>query len=134
MQTTQEKIKGISDCLASWDAELQWLRKHGTTVEAIHANYHLITVGWLQFADCNREDTVKLLTTFPGKWSKSASSKDMYYTLYLDPPLYDTIRQIQVKGTPPPSCRIVEELIDIPARQEMRQRIVCDHGELDAAE
>lgn len=34
---------------------------------------------------------------------------------------------------PPPSCKIVEEEVDVPARKEKRRRIVCPKGELAKA-
>lgn len=43
------------------------------------------------------------------------------------PSQYQQKLTISVVGTtPPPSCKIVEEEVEIPSRKEMRKRVICD--------
>jgi hypothetical protein len=42
------------------------------------------------------------------------------------------IRLLANYAKPPPSCQIIEEEVDVPARKEMRKRIVCPEPNEDA--
>lgn len=101
-----------------------------------------------------REQMLKFLLIFGGEWKKEVNdyNKDrMDYVQEIPHPLrdqtQDTIRDEENEGQmvenkfqrkfsfivsqvePPPSCKIVEEEVDVPARKEMRKRIVCNEEE-----
>ena len=67
------------------------------------------------------DEIIKVIQIFPGKWDKELNGARINYIN----------REAKVRcyaGEPPPSCRLVEEEIEIPpqpARKEKRFRLVC---------
>jgi hypothetical protein len=75
-----------------------------------------------------REQVMSVIQAFPGKWEKSPGYGEVPtidYTLSGCP----SIRLWH--APPPPTCKIVEEDVEIPAqpaRVEKRKRLVCGEG------
>jgi hypothetical protein len=103
-----------SDCQRRWQEATEWLLRNETTLLAAFPDEFLkeisISCGSITFYKPSREDTVKLIKMFPGKWKKSNSYTDdpaIDYTIQLTPNL--TLRAAWVN--PPAACKIVEESI-----------------------
>lgn len=68
---------------------------------------------------CKHEDTLAVIRYFGGKWSKTYENERVHYQR-------DEGYVSIYGGEPPPSCRIVEEEVKVPARKEIRRRIICN--------
>lgn len=80
---------------------------------------------WQEHIDFDRlkhQDTIKVIQTFPGKWDKTPSHNGdrIDYQTKVE----GVILRVWA-GEPPPTCRIVEEEVFIPARVEKRRKMVC---------
>lgn len=83
------------------------------------------------FDNLGHAQVMELLKTFPGRWKKelsAVSTKIDYSTTF------DGAEIRAWAGEPPPSCKIIEEEVEVPARKEMRRRLVCHDTEQKGAE
>jgi hypothetical protein len=74
-----------------------------------------------------REALVASLQIFGGKWNKEKNTWEetvIDYVQEIEHPLLYTFT-IVCKGAPPPSCKIIEEDVEIPAHTIKRKRIEC---------
>jgi len=92
--------------------------------------------GEVTFVSTNRQALVAFLQIFGGKWSREVDNcvpTQIKYEQLLETSFGDCI-SITACGTPPPSCRIVEEEVEVPAqpaRKEKRTKMVCGTADDD---
>jgi hypothetical protein len=82
----------------------------------------------IDFDNLDREEVVTILKAFPGKWDKNLSRANETRIDYTT--IFEGVALRIWMGEPPPSCRIVEEEIEveeeiIPAHTEKKTRLVC---------
>lgn len=78
---------------------------------------------YLDFDHLSHEDVIKVIKAVGGKWNKEPCDGKINYSTTIE-----GMRLRCWQGEPPPSCRIVEEEVVIPAqpeRREMRRKLVC---------
>jgi len=81
-----------------------------------------------------REELTKFLEVFGGDWEKSVESWRPDKMQYSQKVVVCGVElRVQAVSDPPPSCQIVEEEVEIPARREKRRRIVCPQPEGSAS-
>lgn len=128
--TKEQHVDSLLEC-AKWsrknaddyEAAAKWIEAHFDKIEGLDINH---CGSFLQIQTPTRQDLMRVLKAFPGKWDKSVGEKDatLDYTLHRDgePDIYCK------SAPPPPSCQIVEEVVDIPAqpaRRELRKVVKC---------
>jgi hypothetical protein len=84
----------------------------------------------IEINHADRKELVAFLTSFGGDWQKEVED---YY-----PDKMRYFRKCEVDGftyelkagcvPPPPSCKIVEEEVEVPAHKETKKKIVCQEG------
>lgn len=70
----------------------------------------------------SREETSKVLQLFGGTWSKELAEWDKTRIEYSQT-INDCL--VVVNSEPPPSCKIIEEEVEVPAHKEIRKRLEC---------
>lgn len=113
--------------------QVAWYEKHMPLIAElgdIDVQYYMVNN--VDFNYCTRTQTLAILQKFPGKWMKSVHEDRMDYTLVDPTKKYLDCTTLRIfGGTPPPSCRIVEETKVVPAHMVPEEtttirRIVCD--------
>lgn len=96
---------------------IKWLKAHREQVEAIGIAPTLFGTQ-IDFDHANREQVLKIIKTFPGTWKKSLNANKE---------TMDYVREIEGQPTLriwsaelPPSCKLVEEWVDVPAQPATR--------------
>lgn len=80
----------------------------------------------LEITCVSREETTACLLAFGGKWEREDDGYgNLRYHRLLGLEGQDSDYEIQIIGSPPPSCQVVEEVVEVPATTTLRKRIVC---------
>lgn len=76
--------------------------------------------------DLDNDERLAIIKHFGGKWDKTYREEKVDYSL----PQSDVRPALCVwGGSPPPSCRIVEEWVDVPATKVLKRKVVCQGDE-----
>lgn len=84
--------------------------------------------GFIDFNNPSREGALALIRKLPGKWQKSPSGEDAKLD-YVNREICPGIPVRLYAAEPPPSCKVVEEEVTIPAQPETkvkRMKLVCE--------
>lgn len=130
--TIKDRIELCRSGMEWSQKQLAWYEKHRKALEPLGVDVQYYMTNHVDFNECNREQTLAILKMFPGTWEKSVDGERMDYTLKL-PPGERVLDCTMVRiwgGTPPETCRIVEEVEEVPERIEPAhtrtvRRIVC---------
>jgi len=81
----------------------------------------------IRLTGCSREVLNTFLLCFGGSWSKDINTWQSDKMDYFREEKTEAFTyELKVEAVaPPPSCQIVEEEVDVPARKEIRKKIVC---------
>lgn len=111
---------------------VEWMRSHKEQIERIG----ITPVSWFNYVDFNRPDraqVLEIIKAFPGTWAKTQNNTG-------DSPAMDYERQDESglmlriwAGALPPTCRVIEEEVEVPAQRVKRTRIECKPTEVEAA-
>ncbi len=90
----------------------------------------------LDFDNLSHEDVIRVIVAIGGKWKKSVSSMSGDRIDYTYDGSFDGIVPRCWAGSPPPSCRIVDEEVEVPetvtpATRKIVRRMICA-GEVPA--
>lgn len=131
MQNKQQRIEHLKSMAVYYrgqadenDAAAVWMEEHGDKLEGIECDHY---GSFLNVKTPTREVLMRVLKAFPGKWKKSVNTEGkgtLDYSLFSEGNLVINC----VSAPPPPSCQIVEEMVDIPAqpaRRELRKVVKC---------
>jgi hypothetical protein len=122
-------IKSMRDDIKQRQEVLRWILKHEHIFSELpfEAKFY---GGQVDFDNLTHDKIRLVLKTFKaGKWVKTPmdGGKVNYETQL------DGMRIRCWAGDPPPNCRIVEEVVHIPARTEIVKRLVCPKSTLRPA-
>ena len=118
-------LQTIRDHVARLQAMENFVLKHSDFLES----YNFDTLCQkVDFNQATRLEIIAIMYYFTGKWSKEYLGTQLNYIQVIDGV---TVRIYDAEL--PPSCKIVDEIIDIeavtiPARTEVRKKIVCNEG------
>lgn len=80
--------------------------------------------GEWNISGCTREEVAEILRAMSAaKWDKTLTCKGATTIDYKTS--IEGVRLCLYRAAPPPSCEIIEETVDLPARQEVRRKLVC---------
>jgi len=103
-----------------------------------HADPYPFFVGGtarVDFDYLTHEDVIRVIQAFPGKWEKRPGTDGIHYVLSAD---QNGGTEVYCwNGAPPPSCKVIEEWVDVPAQPATRakvKKIVCPEFEDHARE
>jgi hypothetical protein len=110
-----------------------FLRKEADFIESLECTPSIWNEN-IDFDYPSHADAIKIIRHFGGRWNKSYLANRVNYTQIADGM---TLRLYE--GEPPPSCRIVEEMVDvpetvIPARRELVKKLVCREEKVSPSE
>jgi hypothetical protein len=123
MNTLDEQIQILEEERAVIDSKIAWLRKHFEKIPVgLEARFAYGT--FFDFDRLTHDQVVSVIKSFGGRWEKSlAEDTAVDYTQDIDGV---TVRCWH--GDPPPNCKIVEELVTVPAQPETTKivrKLVC---------
>jgi hypothetical protein len=81
---------------------------------------------FLDFEQLTHAEVIEIIQKLPGAWDKNENGARIDYIRR--EPLNCGVKLRIWAGEPPPSCRIIEEEVEIPAvpaRKELRKKLVC---------
>lgn len=114
------------------DSEAWILRNNQRLIELAKQGIHPVPYGdGMDFDNLSHSEVMAVVKAFPGKWNKNingAYSDRIDYT--------STFDGSQVRcwsGEPPPSCRIIEEEVPVPATTRIVRRLQCGPEETPAS-
>lgn len=86
--------------------------------------------GDITLEKATREEVLAFVRIFGGRWNKTVSVYDESKLNYIQQLPHPAIQDdyITLKASecePPPSCRIVEETVTVPAHTEVVKKVVC---------
>lgn len=117
---TQRKIESLIEERDEINSQIVWLEANQTVIDALSIAPALYCHG-LDFDHATREQVLEVIKAFPGVWDKKINGTDATKM--------DYERRAQDKGEPrvriwcgalPPSCKIVEEWVDLPPQPATR--------------
>jgi len=128
----QEIIDSLNREIATRESLKQFIIWHAARFHGLpepHIYHHQI-----DFDNCDREQIVRVVKAFPGRWDKSPNPSQQTRIDYETE--FDGVKIRLWQGEPPPSCKLVEEEIEVPetivpAHKVKRVRMVC--GETETA-
>jgi hypothetical protein len=104
--------------------------------EAFPDKVLVISSTGIELNHATRKELMAFLTAFRGNWQKEVEEyypdKMRYFQKITNGDFSYELKAGCVP--PPPSCKIVEEEVDVPARKEIKKRIVCKEPTLDPVE
>lgn len=143
---TQAKIEEMYDGDFSYHVRSQVrqaiiLYKYREQIESLYSQFPEINIevssSELRLSSPSREELTAWLLAFGGDWEKKVNDwqKDkMDYIQKVPHPVKeyegDNLDLVACAVEPPPACKIIEEEVEVPARKEMRRRIVCPGAEI----
>jgi hypothetical protein len=124
-----EGINQVKADIAARRKTLAWLLKHKSTLAKANAVPKFWS-GMVDFDQPDRASTLAIIRAIGGRWVKNPSTQGgrVDYTTKLDG---KTVRIWA--GEPPPSCKIVEREVHVPAHTEIIRELVCPKNTLAAA-
>lgn len=125
---TKEEIKRLKHEIAVRNEYLRWIRSHREKLEICPHGRFFDSNQSLDFDCLPHSEVMKVISILGGKWTKKLAGTKIDYSADIDGFLVRCW-----SGEPPPSCKIVEETVEIPAQPattEKRLRLVCDEGSL----
>jgi hypothetical protein len=103
---------------------LKWIQLHQKKFDELGLSPSVFN-NQIDFDGLEHKEVIRVIRSFPGrKWSKTPTDNGLvnYESVA------DGMKLRCWHGHPPPSCKIVEELVTVPARQEIVRRLVCPKG------
>lgn len=130
----------IAKLLADLDSETKrvtrlvaWLQKHKEQIEQVGTT----PKAWCEYIDFDhpsREQILAIIKAFPGRWEKTPNYTSGKPTMNYEQADEESGLTIRIwSGALPPTCRLIEEEVDVPARKERRIRLECKPAETEAA-
>lgn len=101
-----------------YERAAKWAEENGDNLEPFTTR---LAAWWVEIDTPTREVLLQVLKTFPGRWTKSVPRDNGTIQ-------YDLITESGVvlqcmSAPPPPSCKIVEKWVDVPAQPATRKLI-----------
>jgi hypothetical protein len=124
-----KSIKFIRAGIVEREQMIAWLEKHGDKFDSLAAPGSIYSASLIDFDNLTHPQIIEVIKTFPGKWDKTPSSAKSDRIDYITE--FDGVRLRCWQGEPPPSCKIVEVMEDVPAQpasQRLVRKIVCPEG------
>ncbi len=110
---TQTKIEELIEDRKRIDAHIGWLKKHREIIDRLSIAPSLFAMG-LDFDRANRSQILEIIKAFPGVWDKNINSSDSTKMDYVRRSS-DSEPRIRIwSGELPPTCKLVEEWVDVP--------------------
>lgn len=127
----KESPIGINATIATMKNEIKqrrkvlvWVLKHKALFDEVGSEAQF-WAGNVDFNHLTHAQVLKVMRTFKaGKWNKTVSSHSQEARIDYTA-TFDGVSVRCYAGHPPPSCKIVEEVVLIPAHQEVVRKLVC---------
>lgn len=116
LRALETETKRVNDLVA-------WMRANATKIEQIGLT-PVPYGGGIDFDNADRQQVLEIIKAFPGTWDKSVNGNTSMN--YVRRPVEGEPLIRIWAGELPPSCKVVEEEIEVPAHREKRQKIVCN--------
>ena len=125
----EKVIARLREKVASLNRRIEWLIEHTDQMEQCPEASISLLFDTMDFDLLSHAEVVKVLLAFPGYWNKKIDENDGKPTIHYTQEV-DGITVRCWHGQPPPSCRIVEESVEIPetvipAHKEIKRKLVC---------
>ena len=118
---TQRKIEELIEDRKRIDAHIGWLKKHQATIDSMSIEPSMYCMG-IDYDNANRSQILEVIKAFPGVWDKNINSSDPTKMDYVR---RSTDREPRIRiwsGELPPTCKLVEEWVNVPAIPAARVR------------
>jgi len=123
MTTKQKIVDRLNENIKNLQAQLKVILEQ-PDLEKLELNASLIGTNRIDFDNLSHEDVIKVIQVIGGKWDKRPGDNANVH--------YETkkngITYYCYNGAPPPNCKIVEVLEEIPAqpaRMVTKRKLVC---------
>lgn len=124
----ENEIQTLSSTIERLSKGKAFLEEHRAFFESLEDCCGFWSGAEYNLSDLNRENTLAVIKHFGGKWDKSYRQDKADYTRRSE--IGDPLPPMCIfGGTPPETCRIVVEEVEIPAQKIMKRRLVCTQAE-----